>query len=188
MVKIADSKIAQLKEAAKQVSINEEAAESTVTPTEQMDITAIKLALNSSNANASTLRGANILGKITKLPDSAEKHYLKAVANLRIDSSIGGCRNALDDIMRAIQADSTNTAYIGLLQAIEYEIDIYEERHTRAAEEAEQERLAREHRSQAAVNAARRRRFWGTAGPCIGGIVLIGACIWSISCCCKDCC
>ena len=125
---IARIKLDQLIAAGKECGLYNEHPESDTTITPQTNISSIKLALNSSRSDVSKLRGSNISGKIDALPESAEKHYLKAVVNLRIDSSFQGCQNAVTELHKAIKLDPSNEAYTGLLDAISEQIKDYEQR------------------------------------------------------------
>lgn len=185
---IARGKLEQLIAAGKEYGLDNEHPESNTTITQQTNISSIKLALNSSRSDASKLKGSNIPGKIDALSESAEKHYLKAVVTLRIDSSFQGCQNAVAELHKAIESDPSNEAYIGLLDAISEQIRDYEQRQIDKAEQDERDRQEKERRSQQAVAAAQRRQFWNTAGPCIGGIVSLGVTILACWCGCKSCC
>lgn len=191
VAEIARIKLEQLVEAGKKCGLDSENFESSVTNTIQTDISSIKLALNSSGCDASKLRGSNILGKIDLLPKSAEKHYLKAMVNLRLDSSFQGCQNAVEEIQNAIRLDPTNEAYTGLLDAISEQLKEYEQRQRDRAIQEERERQKRERLSQEALDRARRRQFWNSFGPCASGVGAIALNIfvcWCICYCCESSC
>lgn len=171
---IAQAKLEQLIAAGKECRLYDEHPESNTTITQQTNISSIKLALNSSRSDVSKLKGSNISGKIDALSESAEKHYLKAVVTLRIDSSFQGCQNAVAELHKAIKLDPSNEAYIGLLDAISEQIRDYEQRQRDKAVQDERDRQEQERRSQQAVAAAQRRRFWNSAGPCLGGLASLG--------------
>lgn len=188
VAEIARQKIERLQELGKEAKLQDELSESTRIYSSEQEITAIRLALNSSNSNSVQLRGNNISGKIDALPNSAEKHYLKAVVILRIDSTFNGCRNALSEIQTAVKLDPTNEAYRGLMDALDEQFTEYERKQKQIAAKAEQERLERERQSREAVNAAERRRFWNTAGPCLGSLASLAITILGCVCCCNICC
>ena len=118
---------------------------------------------------------------------AAEKHYLKAVVSLRIDSSFQGCQNAVTELHKAIKLDPTNEAYTALLDAISEQIKDYEQRQRDKAAQDERERQERERRSQQALADAQRRQFWNSAGPCLGGLASIGVTILACWCGCECC-
>ena len=193
---IAQNKLNRLLSAGKECGLYSECPESDTVNTPQTNISLIKLALNSSRSDASKLKGSNISGKIDLLPESAEKHYLKAIVTLRLDSSFQGCQTAVLELHNAIKMDPTNEAYTGLLDAVSEQIKDYEQRQRQKAAQDERERQDRERQSAAAVAAAQRRRFWSSAGPCLGGLGGIAATIcacWCVIECfkssgCGDCC
>lgn len=184
---IARAKLDQLIAAGKECGLYNEHPESDTTITQQTSISSIKLALNSSQADVSKLKGSNISGKIDALPESAEKHYLKAIVLLRIDSSFQGCQNAVAELHKAIELDPSNEAYIGLLDAISEQIRDYGQRQRNKAIRDERARQEQERRSQQAVAAAQRRRFWNSAGPCLGGLAGLGAAVLACCCVCEQC-
>ncbi len=184
---IARLKLEQLISAGKECGLYSEYPESFTTATPQAEISSIKIALNSSRADADKLRNSNILRRIDALPESAEKYYLKAIANLRIDSSLQGCKSAVDELHKAIEMDPANEAYIGLLDAISEQMQEYEQQQREKAEKEERERREQEKKSQRALAAAKRRHFLGTAGSCISGIVGIGFYVFMLCCCCIFC-
>ena len=192
VIRIARTKLEQLILAGQQFELEPERIESSPIISIQHDISSIRLALNSSRANPTTLRANGISGKIDKLPDSAEKHYLKAVVALKLDSTFGGCKAAIDEIQRAVELDSSNAAYIGLLDAIGEQLNYYKEKQCNIAEAMEHDRIEQERRSQEVLNAAQRRRFRDSAGGCLGGLAgigaVVGACICCASTCRDDCC
>lgn len=192
VVRIAELKLDQLVKAGKSAGLVNEAIEKSDLITEQIEISTIKHALNSSKANVATINGNNISGKIDKLPDSAEKHYLKTIVLLRTGSSFENCKNALNEIQKAIERDSTNMAYIGLVEAINEQISDYENKQNEMAKAAEKERLERERKSREALEEAQRRQFWNSAGPCLSGVaslaITIGGCICCCNACCGECC
>lgn len=91
-----------------------------------------------------------------------------------IDNSFQGCQNAVAELHKAIKLDPSNEAYIGLLDAISEQIRDYEQRQRDKAAQDERDRQEQERRSQQAVAAAQRRRFWNSAGPCLGGLASLG--------------
>lgn len=184
---IARIKLDQLIAAGKECGLYNEQPESDTTITPQTNISSIKLALNSSRSDVSKLRGSNISSKIDALPESAEKHYLKAVVNLRIDSSFQGCQNAVTELHKAIKLDPSNEAYTGLLDAISEQIKDYEQRQRDKAAQDERERQERERRSREALADAQRRQFWNSARPCLGGLASIGVTILACWCGCECC-
>ena len=188
VAEIARQKIERLQELGKEAKLHDEISESTRIYSTEQEITAIRLTLNSNNSNSALLRGSNISGKIDALPESAEKHYLKAVVLLKIDSSFSGCRNALSEIQAAVKLDPTNEAYRGLMDALDEQFTEYERKQKQLAAKAEQERLERERQSREAVNAAERRRFWHTAAPCLSSLVSLAITILGCVCCCNVCC
>lgn len=188
VAEIARQKIERLQELGKEAKLQDEISESTRIYSTEQEITAIRLTLNSNNSNSALLRGSNISGKIDALPESAEKHYLKAVVLLKIDSSFSGCRNALSEIQAAVKLDPTNEAYRGLMDALDEQFTEYERKQKQLAAKAEQERLERERQSREAVNAAERRRFWNTAAPCLSSLVSLAITILGCVCCCNVCC
>ena len=191
VVKVAKLKLEQLIQAGQKEGLLTEATEGSDLVTPQQDIFAIKLALNSSRANPSTLRSNNISGKIDALPDSAEKHYLKAVVTLKLDRSLTGFQSALRELHQAVKLDSSSSAYSSLLDAIAEQVKEYEQNQRQAAEAAERDRQERERRSQAAINNAQRRNFQNSNSSC-GGIFAVGCFLCcGCSCCtslCNTCC
>lgn len=185
---IARQKVERLQELGREAGLADEAIESPKIYTTEQEITAIRLALNSSRSNNVLLRGNSISGRIDSLPESAEKHYLKAVVLLKMDSSFNGCRSALSEVQTAVKLDPTNEAYRGLMDALDEQFSEYERKQKQLAAKAEQERLERERQSREAVNAAERRRFWNTAGPCLGSLASIAIVILGCVCCCNVCC
>ncbi len=184
---VAKMKLEQLISAGKECGLYIERPESDTTITTQTSISSIKLALNSSRADVSKLRGSNIMGKIDALPDSAEKHYLKAIVNLRIDSSFQGCQNAINELHKAVKLDPTNAAYTGLLDAISEQVKDYEQRQRDKAAQDERDRQERERQSQATLAAAQRRQFWNSAGPCLSGIAGLAFTAFACWCTCECC-
>ena len=186
---IAKAKLNQLVAAGHECGLNNECFEAEETMTPQTNISSIKLALNSSKSDVSKLRGSNISGRIDSLPESAEKHYLKAVVSLKIDSSFQGCQNAVKELHSAVKLDPTNSAYTSLLDAISEQIKDYEQRQREKAAQEERDRQERERRSQEALSAAQRRRFWASAGPCISGVASLAGVVFACWCgweCCKS--
>lgn len=192
VAEIAQQKIERLQELGREAQLQDELVEDTKIYSAEQEITAIRLALNSGSANGAQLRRNNISGKIDALPDSAEKHYLKAIVLLKSDSSFDGCRNALSEIQTAVRMDPQNEAYLGLMDALDEQFTEYEGKQKQIAVKAEQERLERERQSREALNAAERRRFWNAAGPCLGGVASLAipvlSCLCCGSVCCNDCC
>lgn len=178
---IARRKIEQLIAAGKEYGLDNEYFESNTTTAQQTNISSIKLALNSSECSVDKLRESNMLDRISALPESAEKHYLKSVVMLRIDSSFRGCRDAITELDEALNLDPTNEAYIGLLDAITEQVQDYEQRQKEKADKEERERLERERKSQEALDAAKEKEFLDSAAGCIFGCgvpLLMCCCIW----------
>ncbi len=186
IAEIARTKLKQLTAAGKEYGLYNEYPESNKTITQQANISSIKLALNSSGCNAEKLKESNILGKIDALPESAEKHYLKTVVTLRIDSRFQGCQDAVVELDKAINLDPSNEAYLGLLDAISEQIQVYEQRQREKAAEEERERQERERRSQEAVAEAQRKEFWDSAGPCLGSLGSAALVCWCGCECCRS--
>ena len=184
---IAQKKLESLLAAGKECGLYSECPESDTVITPQTNISSIKLALNSSRSDASKLRGSNISGKIDTLPESAEKHYLKAIVTLRLDSTFQGCQTAVSELHNAITLDPTNEAYTGLLDAVSEQIKDYERRQREKAAQDERERQERERQSAATLAAAQRRQFWNSVGPCLGGLGSIAVTIFACWCTCECC-
>ena len=191
VAEIAQQKLDLLISEGKKAGLHKEHTEDSNDNTVQAQISTIKLALNSSKADASRLRSNNIMGKIDALPACAEKYYLKAVVNLKIDSSFRGCQNAVTELQHAIKYDPTNEAYTGLLDTISEQLQEYEQRQRDKAAAAERERQEQERQSQAALASAQRRQFRENTCPAIWGWVSIlfwiGACICACQCCKSGC-
>lgn len=188
---IAKLKLEQLLELGKKHGLNTKHSQRNIVYSLQNEINIIKLALNSSASDYSKLKGNDISGRIDKLPECGEKHYLKAIVHLRINSDLQGCKNAVEELHKAIKCDSTNEAYRGLIDAIAEQIEEYERRHIDFINQQEQERQEQEKLSQRAVIEAQRRQFLSSAAPCIGGMVSIGGIViagWCICGCCKSMC
>lgn len=192
IARIAQLKLDQLIKEGKKANLHADACEARGVDSAQVQISTIRLALNSSKADPSKLRSSNISGKIDALPESAEKHYLRAVVSLRIDSSFRGCQNAVNELQRAVKMDSSNTAYPALLDAISEQLRDYEQRQRDRAAVAERERQEKERQSQQALAAAQRRQFRESACPTLSGLASIGfsllACCCICQCCQSSCC
>lgn len=165
---IAKSKLTQLIMAGKEQGLYTECPESYIAASPQIEIGAIKLALNSSKSDIVKPKGNNILEKIDALPKSAEKYYLKAIVILKIDSSFQGYKNAIVEIQNAIELDSTNEAYVGLLDAMNEQIKDYEQSQRDKMIQDNVERWEREKKSAEALEAVsqtavreERQRFFG---------------------------
>lgn len=199
VAQIAQAKIVQLQNAAREAGLVEDYCEQMKRNSTIQDITSIKLALNSSRSNASLLRGINIMDKIESLPNCAEKHYLKTVTLLKLDTSFSGCKEALKEIQEAVKLDPGNIAYNSLMDALEEQFAEYQRYQTVLAEQAEKDRIERERQSALALQEAERRRaqalqeaenrrFWDSAGPCLSGLSAIAMYIIGCICCCNVCC
>ena len=191
VLEIAKEKLEQLLSAGKEYGLHNECSEKQKVFSSQIDIGTIKLALNSNGSDITKLKSSNISGKIDSLPESAEKHYLKAVVSLKIDSTLKGCQSAISELHKAVKFDPTNEAYIGLMDAIGEQIEDYEQRQREKASQDELERREREIRSKEALFNARLREFWNVAGPCvggIGGIAATGLTCWGLCWATRECC
>ncbi len=174
VAKLANAKLSAMRSEGLKMGLEEDKIETAFEASEQTELSAIRRLLNSSNGNATILNGSNIDGKLNQLPDSGEKYYLKAIVTLKTDSSLKGCEKAVEYLRKALTYDPSNSAYLGIMDAIAEEIAIYEDEQRRIAESSEQERKQREKQSLQTVHQAQRRRFWGSAGGCIGGLVGLG--------------
>lgn len=149
VVELANLKMEKLRAAARICGLSEGSEAVMQKETEEDRIFAIKLALNSKNTNDELLNATGIMRKIGMLQESAEKYYLKAVASIRTDPTIQGCRNAIANLNKALTFDPGNPAYLEFLEAIRLETDRFADEqkmiHERAEEERrEQERLSRD--------------------------------------------
>lgn len=188
---ISKKKLEQLITAGKEYGIHNERSKNQKVFSSQVEIGTIKLALNSNGSDITKLKSSNISGKIDSLPESAEKHYLKAVVSLKIDSTLKGCQGAISELHKAVKLDPTNEAYIGLMDAISEQIEDYEKRQREKASQDELERRERERRSKEALLRARLSEFWRVAGPCIGGIggiAVTGLTCWGLCWATRECC
>ena len=114
---VANKKLSQLIEAGKECGLSDEHIEMKTSSSTESEISLIKLALNSSKADETLLRKERILERIMNLPKSAEKHYLKAIVDLKFDSSLKGCKSAIDDLKESLELDPTNAAVLTLMDA-----------------------------------------------------------------------
>lgn len=152
----------------------------------------LRLALNSSRANAATIRETEMFARAMKLPESAEKHYLLALALLHADSSFAGCGKAVPELSAAVQQDPDNEAYRGLLEAIQEQMKLYQDHQKAEADKAEEERKRREREAQEALRKAQRDestgQFMSSMGYCLSeyGPVICG-CICLVTCCKEAC-
>lgn len=180
VARIARLKLNQLLAAGKEYHLYGECPENAGGVTPQTEIAAIKLALNSQKASGGYLSGSSIPEKIDRLPESAEKHYLKATVILKMDGSLNGCREAVPEIQKALALDPSNAAYSGLLDAIEAQVNDYAEQQRLTAEMSERARAEQERRSQQALDEARGRQFWNGVGSSGGGLAgcLCCAAVW----------
>lgn len=148
----------------------------------------LRLALNSSRASASNIRETEALDRAKELPESAEKHYLIALAMLHMDSSFQGCGKAVSELAEATRQDPDNGAYRGLLEAIQAQMKMYQEHQEMEASRAEAERLRQEQEARAAVRQAQNAETTGQCMSSLGyclteyGPVACG-CICLIGCC-----
>lgn len=166
---IAKTKLEQLLAAGQEYGLTEQ-RDSGAAVSPQASIAEIRLALNSSNANAEKLRGADISGKIGRLPECAEKHYLQAIVQLRLDSGVDGCTAAVKELETALKLEPGNEAYTGLLNAIAEETQALKRRQDERAAREEAARLAREQASREELEQTRRREFWSGVGSCVCGV------------------
>ena len=73
------------------------------------------------------------------------------------------------------------------LRMLSEQIRDYEQRQRDKAVQDERDRQEQERRSQQAVAAAQRRRFWNSAGPCLGGLASLGVVALMCWCGCECC-
>ena len=188
IVDVANKKMSQLIEAGKECGLSsDESVEMKAYSSIESEISLIKLALNSSKADGALLRKEKILERIIKLPDCAEKHYLKAIVDLKYDSSLKGCKSAIDDLKESLKFDPTNTAVITLMDAINEQLNEYANKLQQKQIQDENDRLERERQSQEALSNARRRQLWDGISPCCAGLGGLAMSILGCVCFCKCC-
>jgi hypothetical protein len=162
VVEIAQNKIEQLKRAGGEARLSSDLALSKPDSSTQESIAAIRLALNSSRSDAKSILSNRLIERVNGLDNSSEKHYLKSILILKTDSSINGLRLAVESLHRALNLDPTNSAYQGLVSAIEEQIDEYVIKQKMIASEQEKERAAQEVRAQQAIIDAQTKKFWNS--------------------------
>lgn len=184
---VANKKLSQLIEAGKECGLSDEHIEMKTSSSTESEISLIKLALNSSKADETLLRKERILERIMNLPKSAEKHYLKAIVDLKFDSSLKGCKSAIDDLKESLELDPTNAAVLTLMDAINEQLNDYANKLQQKQIQDENDRLERERQSQEAISNARRRQLWDGISPCCAGLGGLAMSILGCVCFCKCC-
>lgn len=145
---------------------------------EQADLLAIKLALNSKHSLEGSVTRRRLEDRISNLPESAEKHYLSSILILKTMRGIDGCIRAAAELANAIERDPRNIAYKNLAEALNEQINLYEARLQEEHNAAEAERLVRQQTNQQVLDKARKD---GQSTICEGLLVcggMLGLTIW----------
>lgn len=146
------------------------------------ELAKLRMALYSSGANAQTVRASNLFPRIQQLPESAEKHYLTALAMLLTDSSFQGCSNAVPELAAAVKADPGNEAYRGMMDAVRAQLDAYQKHQQELDEKKKKEQNQELQRARDRVEQQRRTEITNNLLATLGyafrewGLPLLGCC------------
>jgi len=170
---IAQKKIALLKEHGAASNLKNEIVETESVVSEQNEITQIKLMMNTSNGSPTTLQSDKVLGRVKRLSDSGEKHYLLAILTLALNNKLQGCKEAISELQIALAFDPQNQAYMALVDAISFELSEFERVSGKAMEEAEAKRIQQENASLTQLQNTQRGNFFSSGRGCIFFIAVI---------------
>ena len=185
---LAAQKLEKLMEAGAAAGLTLDAKLPTASGGTDEELSKLRMALNSGSASAGAIRASDLLSRARALPESAEKHYLIAMAMLQTDSSFQGCAAAVPELSKAVKQDPGNEAYRGLLDAIQAQLEQYQQHQQLLAEKAEQARQRQEREAQEAIREARTRE---NTSACLGtvGYLLLEYGLPLLGCCCVvECC